>query len=51
MIGGPQLGAGGVTAFTTERQLDFAMTNQAVGHLRHVRPAHRIRYLDAAVAR
>ena len=51
MIGGPQLGAGAMTAFTTERQLDFAMTNQAVGHLRHVRPAHRIRCLDAAVAR
>ena len=51
MIGGPQLGAGAMTAFTTERQLDFSMTNQAVGHLRHVRPAHRIRCLDAAVAR
>src|SRR5437762_8863795 len=51
MIGGPQLGVWAVAAFTTERQLDFVVTNQAIRHLRQVRAANRIRCFDAAVAR
>src|SRR5713226_4972952 len=51
MIGGSQLGACAVATFTTERQLDLAVTNQAIGHLRQVCAANRIRCFDAAVAR
>src|SRR5690348_9884708 len=49
MIGRPELGPGAVTILATERKLDLAMTNQAIGHLGHLRTADQIRRFDTAM--
>src|SRR5258708_8955090 len=51
MVGGPQFGPGAMALLPAERQLDLVMPNQAIGHLGHVRAAHRFRRFDTAVAR
>ena len=50
MIGRPQLGIISVALLATERQFDLVMANQTIGHLRHVRPAHRLGRIDAPMA-
>jgi hypothetical protein len=50
MVRRPQFGAGAVALLATERQLDLAVANQTIGHLRQVGAAHGVGSVNAAMA-
>jgi len=50
MIGRLQLRTLGMAELAAIGQIDLVMTNQAIRHLRHIGPAHRIRFLEAPMA-
>ncbi len=50
MIGRPQFGIGPMALLATEGQLDLAVADQAIGHLRQVGTAHGVGRLDTAMA-
>jgi hypothetical protein len=45
-----QLRSLGMAELATVRQIDLVVTHQAIRHLRHIGPAHRVRFLEAPMA-